>query len=345
MMKLHSRKPCIENFYKLLNNQRPERPTLFELFLNYPLYTRLAERELPARSEDPDLEYLKLVVEAYTAAGYDYSTCQGSSFAFSTKQDNHGKSTISLNEGFVITDEASFEAYPWPDAESYDYSRLDNIRAFLPDGMKLMAMGPNGVLENVIALTGYDNLCIMLFEEPELAKAIFDKTGSALLRYYEIVAQYESVGLIMANDDWGFKTQTFLSPTHMREYVFPWHKKIVETAHANNKPALLHSCGNLTMVMDDIIDKVGFDGKHSFEDTIEPIEQAYERYQGRIALLGGIDVNFIINSTEEQITARCTAMLKRAEDRGGYALGTGNSVPEYIPQDNYLAMIKAALNY
>jgi uroporphyrinogen decarboxylase len=38
-------------------------------------------------------------------------------------------------------------------------------------------------------------------------------------------------------------------------------------------------------------------------------------------------------------------MLKRAEGRGGYALGTGNSVPEYIPQDNFIALLKAALNY
>jgi len=31
--------------------------------------------------------------------------------------------------------------------------------------------------------------------------------------------------------------------------------------------------------------------------------------------------------------------------RGGYALGTGNSVPEYIPIDNYLAMLSAAYEF
>jgi len=34
-------------------------------------------------------------------------------------------------------------------------------------------------------------------------------------------------------------------------------------------------------------------------------------------------------------------MLKRAEKRGGYALGTGNSVPEFVPAENYFAMISA----
>jgi uroporphyrinogen decarboxylase len=35
-------------------------------------------------------------------------------------------------------------------------------------------------------------------------------------------------------------------------------------------------------------------------------------------------------------------MLERASGRGGYGLGTGNSVPEYIPREAYFAMISAA---
>ena len=37
-------------------------------------------------------------------------------------------------------------------------------------------------------------------------------------------------------------------------------------------------------------------------------------------------------------------MLDRAAGRGGYALGTGNSVPAYVPDDRYFAMIRAALD-
>ena len=36
-------------------------------------------------------------------------------------------------------------------------------------------------------------------------------------------------------------------------------------------------------------------------------------------------------------------MLERTRARGGYALGTGNSVPEYVPDDKYFAMIRAAV--
>jgi uroporphyrinogen decarboxylase len=150
---------------------------------------------------------------------------------------------------------------------------------------------------------------------------------------------HESVCAIISNDDWGFKTQTMLSPADMRKYVFPWHEKITEVGHTNGRPMILHSCGYAEEIMEDIINGMKFDGKHSFEDTIMPIEDAYERYKGRIALLGGIDLNFVCTAEPEEIAKRSRAMLERSEDMGCYALGTGNSVPYYVPHEKYFAMI------
>ncbi|MCL2479550.1 MAG: hypothetical protein FWF22_08610 [Treponema sp.] len=340
-MKLHNRKPDIENLYRVLRREEPSRPTLFELFMNRPLYERLAGREL---TDESPLENLKLVVDAYGAAGYDYATTHGSDFAFPTGRHKE-KNTISLNDGFVITDEKSYENYSWPKPSDFDFSRLEKIGPYLPDGMKLMCMGPGGVLENVISLTGYDNLCLMLYDNPVLLETIFNRVGETLLEYYRIAVQFDTVGLLMSNDDWGFKHETFLSPADMRRYVFPWHKKYVDLAHSRKIPALLHSCGYAKDIMDDVINYMQFDGKHSFEDTIMKVEDSYELYQGKIAILGGIDVNYIIKHSEEEVYTRSRAMLKRAEGRGGYALGTGNSVPEFIPQDHFIALLKAALDY
>jgi len=182
----------------------------------------------------------------------------------------------------------------------------------------------------------------MTMMDPELARDIFDAVGSRLVRYYEICASFDSVGACISNDDWGFKGQTMLSPEDMRRYVFPWHKRIVSAIHAAGKPAILHSCGNLEAVMDDVIDDMGFDGKHSYEDAIMPVEDAYERWSGRIAILGGIDVDFLIRHGVTEVRSRCAAMLDRSSARGGYALGSGNSIPSYVPVDHYRAMIGSA---
>ena len=48
----------------------------------------------------------------------------------------------------------------------------------------------------------------------------------------------------------------------------------------------------------------------SYEDSICPVEDLYEKYVGRLAVMGGIDVDFLCGMPEEEITRRCRAMLK-----------------------------------
>ena len=330
------RKPDYTQLLKVLKKEVPDRPTLFEFFLNEELYDYLDNGEAPQRGDGFD--DFRRRVYAYKNAGYDYLTAHASNFGFPSGEAAH-ISTSSLNDGVTITDWASYEQYKWQSPASFSTDHLELCAKDMPEGMKFIIFGPGGVLENVIRLTGYDNLCVMIYEEPELAKRIFDDVGSRLVEYYELVVEKDCVCALISNDDWGFKTQTMLSPADMRKYVFPWHKKIVEVGHRHNKPVALHSCGMLEEVMEDVINDMGFDGKHSFEDVIMPIEDSYEKYKGRIALLGGIDVDFVCTKSTDEIAKRSKAMLERAAKDGGYALGTGNSVPYYVPKDGYLAMV------
>jgi len=332
-------KPDFSNLLKVLAKQKPDRPTLFEFFLNEGLEDELAAGET-IRYKDDGHDYWRKRIRAFKNAGYDYTTVSGSAFHFPHEDKAHdGKKSYSLNERVTIYDRRSFESYKWPNADEYGCKTLDGIKDDLPDGMKYIICGPGGVLENVISLMGYDNLCMMLYDDPELVQDIFGAVGSCLLGYYENCAGHETVGAIISNDDWGFNTQTMLSSADMRKYVFPWHEKIAAVAHKYGKPAILHSCGMLEDVMDDVIDVIKFDGKHSYEDNIIPVEDSYEKYVGRIATLGGIDLNFVCMSKPEEIEKRCESMLERSAERGCFALGTGNSVPYYVPNENYYAMI------
>jgi uroporphyrinogen decarboxylase len=335
------RMPCFDNLLRVLDRTTPQRPTLFEFFLNWDLYVHFAGPEfadIPLERQD---QYKRVMLHGFRKAGYDYATIMPDGFKF-PRRDRRKAQTVSLNEAAAITDRASFEAYPWPDPDAADYSLFERLAPELPPGMKLIAHGPSGVLENAIGLVGYERLCTMPMIDPDLARDIFSAIGSRLARYYELCASFDSVGACISNDDWGFKNQTMLAPDDMRRYVFPWHKRIVENIHKAGKPAILHSCGNAEAIMDDIINGMGYNGKHSYEDAIEPVEQAYERWAGRIAVLGGLDVDFLTRASSEAIHERARGMLRRSERRGGYALGSGNSIPDYIPVSNYKAMIAAA---
>jgi uroporphyrinogen decarboxylase len=325
----------------VLRRGRPSRPVLFEFFLNRTLFAMLLEGV-----RLPDDETLRPHAEralAFHRAGYDHA-CLAPLPGFDFVVPGRRKqASLSLNEGGLISDRESFERYAWPDLAAVDLGLLDRLSPWVPEGMRLVPHGPCGVEENAIRIVGYDRLCYLMADDPELAQALFDRIGEALVGYYRLVCPHPLVGAAISNDDWGFKTQPLLTPSQMARYVFPWHKRIVEAIHASGKPAILHSCGAIYPWMDTVIDSLGFDAKHSFEDAIMPVEAAYERYAGRIAILGGIDVDFVIRRSPEEVYRRSAAMLERSRGRGGYALGTGNSVPEYVPPEHYFAMTRAAL--
>ncbi len=333
------RTPCFENLLAVLRRAVPPRPVLYELFMNDVVYKFAAG--VSADMSTPRARAIS-IIRAFAALGYDHAFSWDMYIWALPCADKHKASTISLNDAPTITDRASFEAYPWQFPEPAHVLPDAFFLSILPAGMKLVPLGPGGVLENLIKLVGYDNLCYMLVDDAELVQNIVDAIGVRLLRLYEILLGYQSVGAVVSNDDWGFKTQTMLSVAQMRKYIFPWHKKIVACAHAHGKPVILHSCGNPREIIEDVIEDMRFDARHSYEDTIVPVEEAYEQWGSRIATLGGMDVDFLCRSTPAQVYARSRAMLERTATRGGYALGSGNSIPEFVPHEQYLAMLSAA---
>jgi uroporphyrinogen decarboxylase len=330
--------PDFQNLLAVLRREVPSRPTLFEFYFNEKIYGRVMPGPTPT---DPEA-WLRRFIRTFYRLGYDFATILLPGFQFTDPGLRETKETFSMNDGTVIRDQKEFDAFVWPDPEEADYDLLIRLAEDLPEGMKLLPYSPDGVLENVIRLMGFDTLCLSLHDHPQLVEDVFEQVGTRLVQYYKRAVRYESVGACLANDDWGFITNTFISTDDMRRLVFPWYKEIVDISHAAGKPAILHSCGYFENIIEDIIEGLQFDGRHSYEDNIMPVEKAYEKYHDRIAIIGGIDVNFICESTPDEVYERSRAMLERASERGGFALGTGNSVPEYMPDENFFALIRAA---
>jgi uroporphyrinogen decarboxylase len=337
-------RPDFNRLLAVLERRVPDRPVLFEFFLNDRLYRRLVP-ELSA--ETSEYHHKLRLLRAFHRAGYDYANVLPPGFNFWGSQGDRPRpktASISQNDNSILHNQADFDRFVWPDPDQVDLDLVRRLAQELPPGMKLIVYGPGGVLENAIELVGYEDLCVMIKQDEPLALRIFGEVGARLERYYQLVARLECVGACISNDDWGFKTHTLFSPADMRHFVFGWHKRIVKAIHAAGKPAILHSCGYFERVMDDMVDEMRYDARHSYEDGILPVETAYERYGRKIAILGGLDLDFVCRSAPQAVYQRAQAMLARTAQRGGYALGTGNSVPEYVPDENYFAMIRAAID-
>ncbi len=238
----------------------------------------------------------------------------------------------------IIQNWQDFERYQWPSWSSINDADFEFMASQLPEGMKII-FTTGGVLEWVMWLMGFVPFSLALYEQPDLLEAMFQRVGDILAESVERAAALPGVGAYFLGDDMGFKTGTFIKHEHMRRYLFPQQKRLGQITHAHGLPFLLHACGNLEAIMDELIDDVGIDAKHSFEDVIMPVEEVKQRYGKRIAILGGMDVNLLCTASEDEVRARTRQVLETCMPGGGYALGTGNSVANYIPLKNYLAML------
>jgi uroporphyrinogen decarboxylase len=244
---------------------------------------------------------------------------------------------VDENRGTVETME-DFERYPWPTLDMANFADLEFVGKNLPDGMKIVAT-TSGILEWVMWLMGFAPFAMALYEQPDLVEAMFQKIGDIYAEIYRVAAGMPNVGATFLGDDMGYKTGTFIRPDMLRHYVFPRQKRLADITHSYGIPFLLHACGNLEAIMDDLIDYVGIDGKHSFEDVFLTVGEAKRRYGDRISILGGVDVGMLARATEEEVRAYTRRTLEECMPGGGYALGTGNSVANYIPVRNYIAML------
>ena len=93
--------------------------------------------------------------------------------------------------------------------------------------------------------------------------------------------------------------------------------------------------------MDEIIG-TGIDAKHSNEDQIAPFEKWIELYNDRIGLLGGFDLNLLILKKYDDVFKKVVEDGTRFRNIAkGYGLGSGNSIPDYIPVEGFQAMVDA----
>ena len=330
---------------------KPDRVHFIELLLDEEVKEAVTRRFglLDNVSRDDPYYVAKRELHVQRFLGYDFVHCGLDEVGLVLDWDSApdtarlkrqaGREYINEHQG-PITSWDEFETYPWPDPQKIPDRNLQWFQENLPDDMCIIAFSGFGhFLEFLSGLMGYETLCYALYDQRDLVAAISQR----LRDIYEVIVRrildFDRVKAIWASDDMGFRSGTLISPDDLREFVLPGHKALAELAHAAGRPYLFHSCGKLDRIMDDLLDDVGIDALHSFEDTIKTVEDTKAKYGHRIAVLGGIDVDFLCRSSEEVIRRRVRKTLEACHSGGGYCLGTGNSVANYIPLDNYLAML------
>ncbi len=341
----------------IMRRGTPDRVYYFELFLDTEVKAAIVERFGLADKLDPKDPHFaqKREIEMQKFLGYDSVRCGLDDFEFSLNKTviddtaeirrESGREYINEQKGLITTWE-EFEHYPWPEITASSTASLEWYEKNLPENMCIIGSGGFAhFAEYLNWLMGYETLCYALYDNRDLVRAIYEKLMEIYDKVIRIFLQFDRVKLINGSDDMGFRSGTLISPADLREFVLPGHQHLVRLAHEAGLPYVLHSCGNLNAIMDELIEDVKIDAKHSFEDTIENVIDLKPVYGDKIALLGGIDVDFLCRADEKAIRRRVRQTLDVCQPGGGYCLGTGNSVANYIPLDHFLIMMDEGRRY
>ena len=241
-----------------------------------------------------------------------------------------------------------FEKYPWDEIPERYWSvagpKFQALCDALPPGMKAIGGIGNGAFELSEDLVGFQQLAYMMVDDPDLFADLYQKIGDLSIHLWTTFLERYNDHFCVCRfgDDLGFRSSTLVSPKTIRQHIVPQYRRVISLIKEKGKPFLWHSCGKIFSVMDDVI-ALGINAKHSNEDNIAPFDEWIHRYSGRIALLGGIDVDLICQSDPQTVFDLVVERgIKYRTLAKGYALGSGNSIPEYVPVEGYLAMVRAA---
>jgi len=336
--------PDYRNVLDVLHNRKPKRLPLYEHLINVPFIEKALGKELilEGNSEQDYINHYSEMINFWKDMTYDAFSYEGT---VTDILPGHG----AIYGGMLgpIQTRDDFEKYPFDDLpkifwETYTH-HLEAVRKALPEGMKACGGVGNGIFEVSQDLVGYEPLCVMQYLDPELFSDIYKKIGELFVTLWtQMTEQYNDMFVFCRmGDDLGFKTSTLLEPDTIKTHIMPQYKRIIDIVHNSGKKFLLHSCGNIFPIMDDLID-LEIDAKHSNEDDISPFIKWIDLYSDRIGLFGGIDVNTLCLKSYDEVFEEVFEKGKEYRAKAnGYGLGSGNSIAEYVPTDGFYAMIEA----
>ena len=338
--------PDYRHMLTVMENRRPARLPLYEHKVDPKIMEEILGVSFVSLEggDDSDLgEFFRQYCHFYRKMTYDTV-----SYEVTLTRSLPGHGAIYGGMSGPIQTRDDFDKYPWDELEERYFKaasrKFSALGQALPGGMKAFGGIGNGVFEMSEDLVGFEKLAFMMADDPDLFADLYLRIGDLFVALWKrFLKNYgEFFAVCRFGDDLGFKTSTLVSPRTIRKHIIPQYDRIISLIKKAGKPFMWHSCGKIFSVMDDVI-ALGIDGKHSNEDTIAQFDEWITRYSGQIALLGGIDVDILCQHSPDEIFGQVVEKGTRyREMASGFALGSGNSIPDYVPIDGYLAMIRAA---
>ena len=339
-----------ERYLTSIHRQEPDRVPLAELGVDPEVKEAFLGRPVQTLQDDIDF---------WVNAGYDFILVDTDLYAAPQIQQaivNPHANTATIysahrqDRAWVSTQAKAIrnwedaERFPWPTADQIDYSIYESVARQLPPGMKAVTTFGH-LFTTTWQLMGFEAFCIATIEEPELIQSMMDHLGEETIRMLERVLAFDCVGAVCIQDDIAYTSGPMISPKQLRKIFFPWLKRTAEIAHAYGRPLIFHSDGDVSSVLPDIVG-AGVDALHPIEPKCMDIVAVKRDYGDRLALIGNVDLGYTLTrGTPQEVAEEVKFLIKNVAPGGGYMLSSANSITNYVPIENYRALLKTTLEF
>jgi uroporphyrinogen decarboxylase len=338
--------PDFERLRKVLVlDGEPDRVPNVELHVDWQIKQQFLGRPIATRQDDVDFWYQAGYDYIYQRANYEYRMVgDGMADAEHIYAGDMQVTEWVADEKSLVSNWEEYEAYPWPDPETIDYSNLVACADGLYPGMKIIS-GVGGIFTRVWRIMGFDTFSFAMVDKPDLIAELFRRVGETQIAVFRKIVEMDEIGAMWYGDDLAYKTGTMIHPDQLRKYLFPYLRQMGEICRKKELPFVMHSDGNLWKVLPDLLD-AGLNALHPIEPLAMDSRELKKEYGNRLCLLGNIEIGETLTlGTPEDVEAEVKQRIVDLAPGGGYGVGSSNTVAHYVKLENYKAMIRATRKF
>jgi uroporphyrinogen decarboxylase len=129
---------------------------------------------------------------------------------------------------------------------------------------------------------------------------VFRRVAEIQFSALDRILSKDYVGAVWAIDDLAFGSGPMISPVAYREHVFPWYREMARRCHAKDRIYIMHSDGDLTKLMPDLID-VGIDLLQPIDPSCMDIVKTKQEFGDRICLAGNVPNELLRSGTPQEV--------------------------------------------
>jgi len=182
-----------------------------------------------------------------------------------------------------------------------------------------------GLFENTWQPLGFERFTVALRRERAWLSSMVEFHADLYCEMLEAVADAGIPGIVYG-DDLAYRSGPMVNPRLLEQIYGDGLRRLVEKAHSLGLKILMHSCGNVTDLLEWLAD-CGFDAIHPLEPTAGvDLAEAKKRVGGRLCLVGNLDITYLlVEGTREEVFEAVRRAISDAGPGGGFILAPDHS--------------------